>query len=64
LGKGAADAYKVTTLREKWLGYSDEQIKELITTDFIERINILAPRILARKGHYGELFQQITNKAS
>ncbi|WP_432223088.1 excinuclease ABC subunit UvrA [Flavobacterium sp. TMP13] len=58
----AADAYSYNT-GEKMVSYSDEQIKELITTDFTgKRINILAPVIRARKGHYAELFQQITKQ--
>jgi excinuclease ABC subunit A len=55
----AADAYSYNT-GEKMVSYDDEQIKELITQDFAgKRINILAPIIRARKGHYAELFQQI-----
>ena len=58
----AGDAYSYNT-GEKMVSYSDEQIKELITKDFIgKRINILAPVIKARKGHYGELFQQIAKQ--
>jgi excinuclease ABC subunit A len=58
----AADAYSYNT-GEKMVSYSDEQIKELITNDFKgKRINILAPVIRARKGHYGELFQQIAKQ--
>ncbi|MCW2121197.1 excinuclease ABC subunit UvrA [Flavobacterium sp. 7A] len=58
----AADAYSYNT-GEKMVSYSDEQIKELITTDYSDRrINILAPVIKARKGHYGELFQQIAKQ--
>ncbi|AWG22414.1 excinuclease ABC subunit A [Flavobacterium faecale] len=58
----AADAYSYNT-GEKMVSYSDEQIKELITTDYNDkRINILAPVIKARKGHYGELFQQIAKQ--
>ena len=57
-----ADAYSYNT-GEKMVSYSDEQIKELITQDFSnKRINILAPVIRARKGHYGELFQQIAKQ--
>mgnify|MGYP006191974221 CR=1 FL=1 len=57
-----ADAYSYNT-GEKMVSYSDEQIKELITQDFTgKRINILAPIIRARKGHYAELFQQITKQ--
>ena len=57
-----ADAYSYNT-GEKMVSYSDEQIKELIIQDFTgKRINILAPIIRARKGHYAELFQQITKQ--
>jgi excinuclease ABC subunit A len=58
----AADAYSYNT-GEKMVSYDDEQIKELITEDFLgKRINILAPVIRARKGHYAELFQQIAKQ--
>ena len=58
----AGEAYSYNT-GEKMVSYSDEQIKELITNDFIgKRINILAPVIRARKGHYAELFQQIAKQ--
>jgi excinuclease ABC subunit A len=58
----AADAYSYNT-GKKMVSYSDEQIKNLILTDFSgKRINILAPVIRARKGHYGELFQQIAKQ--
>jgi len=57
-----ADAYSYNT-GEKMVSYSDEQIKDLIIQDFNgKRINILAPVIRARKGHYAELFQQITKQ--
>ncbi|WP_264538231.1 excinuclease ABC subunit UvrA [Flavobacterium sp. N1736] len=57
-----ADAYSYNT-GEKMVSYSDEQIKDLIIQDFSgKRINILAPIIRARKGHYAELFQQITKQ--
>ncbi|MDX6191896.1 excinuclease ABC subunit UvrA [Flavobacterium sp. FlaQc-52] len=57
-----ADAYSYNT-GEKMVSYSDEQIKDLIIQDFTgKRINILAPVIKARKGHYAELFQQITKQ--
>jgi excinuclease ABC subunit A len=57
-----ADAYSYNT-GEKMVSYSDEQIKDLIIQDFTgKRINILAPVIRARKGHYAELFQQITKQ--
>jgi excinuclease ABC subunit A len=58
----AADAYSYNT-GEKMVSYDDGQIKELIIRDFGEkRINILAPVIRSRKGHYGELFQQIAKQ--
>lgn len=58
----AADAYSYNT-GEKMVSYDDEQIKELITQDFAgKRINILAPIIRARKGHYAELFHQIAKQ--
>ena len=55
----AADAYSYNT-GELMVSYSDEQIKNLIIESFKgKRINILAPVIRSRKGHYAELFQQI-----
>ena len=58
----AGDAYSYNT-GEKMVSYSDEQIKDLIISDFKgKRINILAPVIRARKGHYAELFQQIAKQ--
>ena len=58
----AADAYSYNT-GEKMVSYSDEQIQGLIKGTFNgKRINILAPVIRARKGHYAELFQQITKQ--
>ena len=58
----AADAYSYNT-GEKMVSYSDEQIKELILKDFDgKRIAILAPLIKSRKGHYRELFEQISKQ--
>ena len=58
----AADAYSYNS-GEKMVSYSDEQIKTLIIKDFAgKRINVLAPIIRARKGHYAELFQQIAKQ--
>ena len=55
----AGDAYSYNT-GEKMVSYSDDQIKELIKTDYAgKKINILAPVIKSRKGHYRELFEQI-----
>ncbi|THD68121.1 excinuclease ABC subunit UvrA [Robertkochia marina] len=58
----AADAYSYNT-GEKMVSYSDEQIKDLILNDFEgKRINVLAPVIKSRKGHYRELFEQISKQ--
>jgi len=58
----ASDAYSYNT-GEKMVSYSDEQIKNLIIEDFKEkRINILAPVVRSRKGHYRELFEQIAKQ--
>ena len=55
----ASDAYSYNT-GEKMVSYSDEQIRELIKSSYKDRrINILAPVIKSRKGHYRELFEQI-----
>ena len=55
----AADAYSYNT-GNLMVSYSDEQIKDLIIENFKgKRINILAPVIRSRKGHYADLFQQI-----
>ncbi len=57
-----ADAYSYNT-EEKMISYSDNQIKELILKDFSgKRIAILAPLIKSRKGHYRELFGQISKQ--
>src|SRR5690606_37540628 len=58
----ASDAYSYNT-GEKMVSYNDEQIKTLITETFIDkRINILAPVVRSRKGHYRELFEQIAKQ--
>ncbi|MEC4114889.1 excinuclease ABC subunit UvrA [Myroides pelagicus] len=58
----AGEAYSYNT-GEKMVSYSDEQIQELIMKDFEgKRINILAPVVRARKGHYRELFEQIAKQ--
>lgn len=57
-----ADAYSYNT-GEKMVSYSDDQIKQLILEDFNgKRINILAPVVRSRKGHYRELFEQIAKQ--
>src|SRR5690606_5792701 len=54
-----ADAFSYVT-GEKMIKYTDQQIKELIITQFFgKKIIVLAPLVKGRKGHYRELFQQI-----
>ena len=58
----AGDAYSYVT-NEKMVSYSDEQIIDLIIKDYNnQRINILAPVVRSRKGHYRELFEQIAKQ--
>ncbi|WP_347921918.1 excinuclease ABC subunit UvrA [Pontimicrobium sp. SW4] len=58
----ASDAYSYST-GEKMVSYNDEQIQALIIESFAgKRINILAPVIRSRKGHYRELFEQIAKQ--
>ncbi|MCL4117700.1 UNVERIFIED_CONTAM: hypothetical protein GTU68_024790 [Idotea baltica] len=58
----AADAYSFNS-GEKMVSYSDEQIIDLILTDFdLKKVNILAPVIKSRKGHYRDLFEQISKQ--
>jgi excinuclease ABC subunit A len=58
----AADAYSYNT-DQKMVSYSDEQIKNLILKDFNgKKIAVLAPLIKSRKGHYRELFEQISKQ--
>jgi len=58
----ASDAYSYNS-GEKMVSYSDEQIKSLIIESFSgKRINILAPVVRSRKGHYRELFEQIAKQ--
>ncbi|WP_330441739.1 excinuclease ABC subunit UvrA [Flavobacterium sp. C4GT6] len=58
----SGEAYSYVT-GEKMVSYSDDQIKELIVEKFNgKRITILAPIIRSRKGHYRELFEQISKQ--
>ncbi len=53
------EAYSYNT-GEKMVRYTEEQITELIMNEFCgKRINILAPAVRGRKGHYRELFEHI-----
>lgn len=55
-------AYSYNT-DEKMVSYSDEEIHRLISQDFHEeKAMVLAPVIKSRKGHYRELFQQISKQ--
>ncbi|MDO4229944.1 MAG: excinuclease ABC subunit UvrA [Capnocytophaga sp.] len=58
----ASDAYSYKT-GEKMVSYTDAQIQELITEKYEnKRINVLAPVVQSRKGHYRELFEQIAKQ--
>ena len=53
------EAYSYNT-GEKMVRYTEEQITDLIMKEFDgRRINILAPAVRGRKGHYRELFEHI-----
>ena len=53
------EAYSYNT-GERMVRYTEEQITDLILKEFDgKRINILAPTIRGRKGHYRELFEHI-----
>ena len=53
------EAYSYNT-GEKMVRYTEEQITDLILKEFNgKRINILAPSVRGRKGHYRELFEHI-----
>ncbi|MFL5754286.1 MAG: excinuclease ABC subunit UvrA [Bacteroidia bacterium] len=55
----AGEAYSYVS-GEKMVRYSDEQILSLILETYKNtKINILAPVVKGRKGHYRELFEQI-----
>lgn len=55
----ASEAYSYNT-GEKMVRYSEEQISKLIQEQYFgKKINILAPVVRARKGHYRELLEQI-----
>ncbi|MBC7865803.1 MAG: excinuclease ABC subunit UvrA, partial [Bacteroidia bacterium] len=55
----AGEAYSYES-GEKMVRYSDDQIINLILKDFNgKKINLLAPVVRGRKGHYRELFEQI-----
>ncbi|MEO6305548.1 MAG: excinuclease ABC subunit UvrA, partial [Bacteroidia bacterium] len=58
----AGQAYSYVS-GEKMVRYSDDQIMDLIEADYKgKKINLLAPIIRARKGHYRELFEDIRKR--
>lgn len=58
----ASTAYSYNT-GEEMVSYTDEQIKDLIVEKFHQKkISILSPLVRSRKGHYRELFAQISKK--
>lgn len=58
----ASDAYSYVS-GEKMVRYSDEQIVEIICEQYKNvKLNILAPVVKGRKGHYRELFEEIRKK--
>lgn len=58
----ASTAYSYNT-GEEMVSYTDEQIKDLIKENFHDKkIAILSPLVRSRKGHYRELFAQISKK--
>lgn len=58
----AGEAYSYNT-GEKMVRYSDDQIVDLIIKDYAsKKINLLAPVVKGRKGHYRELFEDIRKR--
>jgi len=58
----ASDAYSYAS-GEKMVRYTDDQIISLVKENFAGRkINILAPVVRGRKGHYRELFERLRLK--
>ncbi|MDG2280962.1 MAG: excinuclease ABC subunit UvrA, partial [Flavicella sp.] len=58
----AADAYSYET-QEKMVSYTNEQIIDLILKDYdTKKTIILAPVVKSRKGHYRDLFEQISKQ--
>src|SRR5687768_11137045 len=55
----AGDAYSYIT-GERMVRYSDDQIVDLIIEEYAgKKINLLAPVVKGRKGHYRELFEDV-----
>ncbi|NQX81441.1 MAG: excinuclease ABC subunit UvrA [Flavobacteriaceae bacterium] len=57
-----SDAYSFET-NEKMVGYTSEQIHDIISKEYNDvKIAISSPVVRSRKGHYRELFEQISKK--
>lgn len=58
----AGDAYSYNT-GEKMVRYSDDQIVDLIIDEYNKKkINLLAPVVKGRKGHYREMFEDVRKR--
>lgn len=58
----ASTAYSYNT-GEKMVSYTDDKIREMILNNFDgQKINLLAPLVRSRKGHYRELFEHIAKQ--
>lgn len=58
----AGDAYSYKS-GEKMVKYTEEQILDLILSDYADRkVYLLAPLVKQRKGHYKELFESVRKK--
>ncbi len=58
----AADAYSYET-GERMVKYTEEQILQLIMNQYAgRRVQLLAPVVRSRKGHYRELFESLMKK--
>ena len=57
-----SEAYSYNT-NKKMISYSDDQIIDLIQENYInKKVILLSPVIKSRKGHYRELFEQISKQ--
>ncbi len=58
----ASTAYSYNT-GEKMVSYTEDKIREMILTKYAgKKVNLLAPLIRSRKGHYRELFEHINKQ--
>lgn len=57
-----ADAYSYET-GEKMIQYTEEKLTQIILDEYMEqKVAILAPLVKGRKGHYRDLFEQISKQ--